>query len=350
MSSDEEDNTVYNIAKRKRNNAPAWKKQLAKELLKPKLKRFARRSVFSPTVDAIWAVDLADVHQYARVNKNYKFILVVIDLFSKYAWAKPLRNKSGIVTARNLEDIFLTSKRSPSKLWADRGTEFYNVNVQEVLKRYNIKLYSTYNEPKSAIAERFIRTLRGKIESNFILTQSTVWYDILPELIHEYNTSYHRSICMSPEDAIKPENYQNVYDALYNRRKQKTPEQLRKDRTAVFQVGDKVRISLHKRLFEKGATANWSEEIFEISEILVTKRPIVYKIKDLAGEEVKGAFYRQQLQKTNQDIYRVDRIIRRRRGANNNQEVLVKWTGYADKFNSWMPAADIIQSGIASQE
>ena len=224
------------------------------------------------------------------------------------------------------------------------------MNVQEVLKRYNIKLYSTYNEPKSAIAERFIRTLRGKIESNFILTQSTVWYDILPELIHEYNTSYHRSICMSPVDVIKPENYQKVYDALYNRRKQKTPEQLRKDRTTVFQVGDKVRISLHKRLFEKGATANWSEEIFEVSDVLVTKRPIVYKIKDLAGEEVEGAFYRQQLQKTNQDIYRVDRIIRRRRGANNNEEVLVKWTGYPDKFNSWMSAADIIQSGIASQE
>lgn len=348
-SEEQEDNTVYGIAKRKRNDAPAWKKQLAKELLKPKLKRFSRRRVFSPTVDAIWAIDLADVHQYARVNKNYKFILVVIDLFSKYAWAKPLRNKSGIVTARNLEDIFVTSERNPSKLWADRGTEFYNVNVREVLRRYNIKLYSTYNEPKSAIAERFIRTLREKIESNFILTHSTVWYDILPELVHEYNTSFHRSISMTPEDAIKPENYQQVYDALYNRPKRKTPEQRRKDRTAVFQIGDKVRISLHKRLFEKGATANWSEEIFEISNVLVTKRPIVYKIKDLAGEELEGTFYRQQLQKTNQDIYRVDRIIRRRRGANNIQEVLVKWSGYPDKFNSWMLAADVMRNGAATK-
>ena len=109
-------------------------------------------------------------------------------------------------------------------------------------------------------------------------------------------------------------------------------------------------ISRHKRLFEKGATANYSKEIFQISDVLVTKRPIVRKIKDLAGEEVDGTFYRQQLQKTNQDIYRVDRIIQRRRAANNDQEVLVKWAGYPNKLNSWLPAADIIKSGIALNE
>ena len=92
-SSDEEDNTVYGKAKRQRRNAPAWKKQLTKELLKPKLKRFPRRKVFSPSVDAIWAGDLLDIHQYARVNKNYTFILVLIDVFSKYAWARPQTKK-----------------------------------------------------------------------------------------------------------------------------------------------------------------------------------------------------------------------------------------------------------------
>ena len=166
-SEEEEDDTVYGKAKRRRDNAPAWKKQLVKELLKPKLKRFPRRRVFSSSVDAIWSGDLLDIHQYARVNRNYNFILVLVDVFSKYAWARPLKNKEGISVAGAFEDIFDTSKRIPCRLWTDRGTEFYNQNVENTLKKHKVQLYSTFNEPKSAIAERFIRTLRGKLESNF---------------------------------------------------------------------------------------------------------------------------------------------------------------------------------------
>ena len=115
-SSDEEDNTVYGKAKRQRRNAPAWKKQLTKELLKPKLKRFPRRRVFSPSVDAIWAGDLLDIHQYARVNKNYTFILVLIDVFSKYAWARPLKNKEGVSVARMLEDAAIDVQESYGRI------------------------------------------------------------------------------------------------------------------------------------------------------------------------------------------------------------------------------------------
>ena len=339
-SSGEEDNTVYGKAKRQRRDAPAWKKQLTKELLKPKLKRFPRRRVFSPNVDRIWSGDLLDIHQYARVNKNYTFILVLVDVFSKYAWAKPLKRKEGIEVARALEEVF--TQRTPKKLWTDRGTEFYNVNVKNVLKRHNVELYSTHNEPKSVIAERFIRTLRGKIESNYILTQSTVWYDILPELIREYNTTYHHSIKMTPEEASKPYNQQKVYNSLYSKieKVQQLPS---------FHIGDKVRISVSKRLFEKGSTSNWSEEIFEISDVVRTTTPIVYKIKDLADEEIEGSFYKEQLQKTNQTIYRIDRVIRKRRKPDGTQEVLVKWAGYEDRFNSWMPSDDIMRSGAALQ-
>ena len=340
-SSEEEDNTVYGKAKRHRDNAPAWKKQLVKELLKPKLKRFPRRRVFSPSVDAIWSGDLLDIHQYARVNRNYNFILVLVDVFSKYAWARPLKNKEGISVAEAFEDIFDSSKRIPYRLWTDRGTEFYNQNVERTLKKHKVQLYSTFNDPKSAIAERFIRTLRGKLESNFLLTQSTVWYDILPELISEYNNSRHRSISMTPKEASKLCNYQKVYDSLYKK--------THVEGTPAFHIGDKVRISINKRLFEKGSTSNWSEEIFEISNIIRTTKPIVYRIKDLIDEEIEGSFYKEQLQKTHQSIYRIERVIRKRQKANGTREALVKWAGYGDKFNSWMPAADIIKSGAALQ-
>ena len=340
---EEDDDTVYGKAKRRRDNAPAWKKQLVKELLKPKLKRFPRRRVFSSSVDAIWSGDLLDIHQYARVNRNYNFILVLVDVFSKYAWARPLKNKEGISVAGAFEDIFDTSKRIPCRLWTDRGTEFYNQNVENTLKKHKVQLYSTFNEPKSAIAERFIRTLRGKLESNFLLTQSTVWYDILPELIREYNNSRHRSISMTPNEASKICNYQKVCDSLYK----KTP--LEGLQTPAFHIGDKVRISINKRLFEKGSTSNWSEEIFEISNVIRTTKPIVYRIKDLVDEEIEGSFYKEQLQKTHQSIYRIERVIRNRQKANGTREALVKWAGYGDKFNSSMPAADIIKSGAALQ-
>ena len=176
-----------------------------------------------------------------------------------------------------------------------------------------IELYTTHNDAKARIAERFIRTLRSKIESNLILSQNTVWYDILPELMREYNHSYHRSIGMTPNDATKPVNFLKVFDRLY-------PRQNQLDKSPVLHVGDRVRRSIHKRLFEKGATANWSEEIFEIADIVDTI-PKVYRIKDLASEDVEGTFYREQLQRTSQNIYRIDRIVRKQ-----CNEVLAKWS------------------------
>ena len=330
MSAYEED------AKRRRVEAPQWKKQLAKELLRPKRNRFDRRHIYSPSIDDTWTADLADFEKFKRVNRGYRYILVVLDTFSRYAWARPLKQKTGAEVANAFQDILQKSKRRCKKLFCDRGTEFYNVNLRRVLESNgNIQLYSTYNEPKASIAERFIRTLRNKIESNYILTQSTVWYDILPQLIHEYNTTRHRTIKMTPEEASKPENSETVYENLMSR-KVSVP-------SVKFVVGDKVRISVHKRMFEKGATANWSEEVYEVSEILPT-RPITYKLRDLAGEDIQGGFYNEQLQKTNLTIYRIDKILRKRTRQGVN-EVLVRWSGYPDKFNQWLPADSVHQSG-----
>ena len=326
--------SVYDKAKRRRLDAREWEKQLARELLKPKRNRFLRRSVYSPAVDDTWTADLVDQQKYARQNKGYKYILVVLDVFSRYAWARPLKNKTGIQVANAFNDIF--GERPCKKLWCDRGTEFYNRDLDRVLKAQNIQLYSTHNEGKAVIAERFIRTLRTKIESNYILTQQTVWYDILPQLIHEYNTTRHHTINMTPEEARKPENFHQVYHTLYN----KIDKQIK----PIFNVGDNVRISVHKGRFEKGANANWSEEIFKVTEIKTYTRPITYQLEDLTGEEVEGAFYNEQLQKTDQSIYRIDKVLRKRRKADGTREIFVRWCGWPDKFNEWI-SDDVIRNG-----
>ena len=330
--------SVHERAAKRRIDAPEWKKELVNELLKPKLKRFPRRKVYSKGVDEIWTADLADFSKYSITNKGYKFILVVLDVFSRYAWARPLLNKTGVQTLLAFEDIFKEGNK-PRRLWCDRGREFYNNQFKyKLLRNNNIVLYSTHNEPKAMIAERFIRTLRKKIESNYILTQSTVWYDILPQLIHEYNTTYHRSIKMTPEEARMPKNYDLVNHIQYNRKAYPVKKYM-------FNVGDRVRISVHKNLFEKGATANWSEEIFEIYEILTRTQPVTYRIKDMAGEIVEGAFYTEQLQKTEEQIYRIDRIYRTRVKRDGTKECFVKWSGYQNQFNQWIPAEDVLESG-----
>ena len=145
----------YEKAERKRLNAPEWKKTLVKELLKPRIKRFKRRHVSSLGVDRIWTADLADVRKYARQNNGYKYILVVLDVFSRYAWAQPLTNKTRVSVTQAFKDIFKEGNHS-SYLWTDRGTEFYNASMRRLLQSKNIQLYSTHNEPKAMIAERLI--------------------------------------------------------------------------------------------------------------------------------------------------------------------------------------------------
>lgn len=344
--------SVYEKAAEERRNIPRWKKELAEELTKPKLIRFPRRRVYSPNVDRIWTADLLDIQKYKRQNKGYTFILVVLDIFSRYAWVRPLKKKTGVEVSNAFQDIFRVSGRKCMRLWCDRGTEFYNRVVQELLTSNSITLYSTHNEPKATIAERFIRTLRSKIEKYFIFTHSTVWYAVLPDLVSEYNATKHRALGMSPDDALKPENYAKVFSRQYavlgyNEKRNKA----RVRKYELLKVGDSVRISVHKGVFDKGSNANWSEEVFEIITVLDDRNPMLYKIQDLAGEEVTGYMYREQLQKTTQSVYMIDKVIRKRRSATSGkQEALVRWRGYPDKFNSWIPVTDVLIGGTAADD
>ena len=315
--------------------APAWKRELAKELLAPRPIHFQRRKIYASKLNEIWTSDLMDMSRYRRVNKNFTFILIVLDVFSRYAFARPLKNKTGKETAAGLKSIFQTTGIHPEFLWCDRGTEYYNSDVADLLKKYDITLYSTYNTIKASIAERFIRTLRRKIERNYVLSDSTVWYKCLPELLLEYNTTQHRTLKMSPLDATRPENQDIVYSSQF--------DNALGDTQPKFFIGQRVRTSLDKKVFEKESTQAWSEEIFEIARV-VPGRPVVYKLRALDGEILEGTFYNEQLRPTNQTIYRIEKVIRRQR-RNGRQEALVKWRDYDEKYNSWIDASTIHMGG-----
>ena len=260
---------------------------------------------------------------FSKFNRGVKYLLAVIDVLSKYGWLVPLKDKTGKSVASALKTIF--KERKPEKMWVDKGKEFYNKDVKDL-----IELYSTENEEKSSVVERWIRTMKEKMWKYFTDKNTNIYIDILPGLVKDYINTRHSSIKMTPVKASKKENELTVWRNLY-------PEHLEiHDINPMFSVGDQVRISKKKKTFEKGYTTRWTEEIFTIVEVKHTKPP-TYKIADLNGEEIKGSFYEPELQKTSQEIFRIEKVIKR-----GKKKSLVKWKGYSDDFNSWVDNKELV--------
>ena len=296
---------------------------LAEELHKPIRRKFKKRRVLVNGIDKIWAADLVDMQAFSNFNCGVKYLLAVIDVLSKYGWLIPLKDKTGKSVASAFKTIF--KERKPEKMWVDKGKEFYNNDVKDL-----VELYSTENEEKSSVVERWIRTMKEKMWKYFTDKNTNVYIDILPDLVRNYNNSKHSSIKMSPVEASKKKNELTVWRNLY-------PDRLKiHDINPKFSVGDKVRISKWKKTFEKGYTTKWTEEIFTITKIKHTS-PVTYEIADLNGEEIDGTFYEPELQKTSQQLFRIEKVIEK--GKNKS---LVKWKGYSNDFNSWVDNKDIV--------
>ena len=216
------------------------------------LKNLKKRKVYSTFKDNIWGDDLADMQLLSKYNKGIRFLLCVIDIFSKYAWFVPLKDKKGISIVKAFQIIFKQSNRKPNKIWVDKGSEFYNAYFKNWLRDNDIVMYSTHNEGKSVVAERFIRTLKSKIYKYMTSISKNVYIDKLDDKVDEYNNTYHTTIKMKPID-VKDNTYVNADKEINNN----DPK---------FKVGDRVRISKYKNIFTKGYMSNWSEEVFVIKK------------------------------------------------------------------------------------
>ena len=211
--------------------------QLADELHKPINRKFKKRKVYSAFKDNIWGADLADMQLLSKYNKGIRFLLCVVDIFSKYAWVVPLKDKKGISIVKAFQLILKQSNRKPDKIWVDKRSEFYNACFKKWLRDNNFVTYSTHNEGKSVVAERFIRTLRSRIYKYMTAISKNVYIDKLDDIVDEYNNTYHTTIKMKPADA-KDNTYINADKEISN----KVPK---------FKVGDHVRISKYKNIFAK---------------------------------------------------------------------------------------------------
>ena len=201
-------------------------------------------------------------------------------------------------------------------MWVDQGSKFYNDLFKRCLRINSIEMYSTYNEGKSVVAERFIRTLKNKIFKHMTAVSKNVYFDVLDDIVNKYNNTVHKTIKMKPIDVTS-----DTY-AEYNEDSNKKDPKLK--------VGDHIRISKYKNIFAKGYNPNWSEEVFVVGKIKNTV-PWTYVTNDLNGEPITGGFYEKELQITSQGEFRIGKVLKRK-----GDKMHVKWKQYDNSFNSWI--------------
>ncbi|TLY48864.1 MAG: DDE-type integrase/transposase/recombinase [Gammaproteobacteria bacterium] len=300
---------------------------VAKELHKSARRHYNRRRVTLKGVNDLYQADLVEMIPYAKTNKGMKYIMTMINCFTKFAFAVPLKSKSGVDVARVLEPIL--KKVKFEHFQTDMGKEWFNVNVKKLMTKYSINHYATFSDMKASIVERLNRTLKEKMWREFTAKGSYEWLTLLPLIVKHYNNTVHRTTGMKPKDVRKKHE-----KAILARIGLSSSRFIRKPK---FSVNDKVRISKNKRVFKKGYLPNWTNEIFEVYAVKPT-RPPTYILKDTKGEVLKGGFYEQELLKSKTgNVYLVDKILKRR-----GDKVLVQWTGFDKTEASWVNKSDLL--------
>ena len=309
------------------------KSQRTYTLHKPARRRYPTRKYVTRGLDSQWQADLVEMIPYEKENQGYRYLLTVIDMFSRYAWALPLKRKTPEQVIEALRTIFNTDHRQPNYLQTDEGLEFENRKVRAFLASKGIEQFSIKSQFKAAMIERFNRTLKTKMWRIFTHRGNYHWVDILPQLVQGYNQSYHRILGRAPVD-VTDENEVDVWIHQYGRVK-KPPQRIK----TKFQLEEHVRISKAKGLFEKGYKPNWSEEIFTIHAINKKYYPITYQLRDTQNQIIQGSFYEHELQSVDDSdkVYTVEKVLRTR-GQGKHKQYLIKWLGYNE--TSWVKQSD----------
>ena len=323
-------------------HSPYSSKQIRKGLKKienytvhrPLRKTYPTRRIYAKHINYLHESDLCDMSRFKEHNEGVRFLLVTIDVLSKFAWVEPLKSKKPEEIISGFERVYQDGI-FPSKIRTDRGSEYMNRRVQNYFMRNRIHHYNSNSIVKAAIAERFIRTLKGRIMKYLQYYNTFKYVDVLPKIVKGYNRTFHRSIKMRPID-VNHSNQALVWSRLYGEGP-KNPT-----RKPKFRVGQTVRLANIRFPFYKGFYPKYTFELFFITKIDRSDSPIMYELADTNNEPIIGKFYEQELIEAEENraekYYHIDKILARRRG-----EFFVSFKHYPSTFNRWIKRSDIIQ-------
>jgi len=311
---------AYTGARNFKKSKLKWLKgQYAYTLHKPVVRKYRKNKFYSKGINDFWQADLADLSSLAKWNGGVRYLLFVIDVFSKFLHIFPLKRKR----PEDVLEAFKKLSTMPNLLMTDKGTEFQNEKARKYFEK--IKYYSSNNpDTKASVAERAIRTIKSRLYRYMTHKGTKKYTDILQDVVNGYNNSKHRSIGMAPAE-VNDRNENIVRNRLY-----KPPKALKKHK---YYKGDTVRIAKERGPFHKGYLPQWSEEIFTVTSAL-PRDPPAYKLTDYYREPISGVFYEPDLQKVD-PVYRIERIVKRQ-----GSKALVKWMGYTEK--TWEPLANVL--------
>jgi len=280
-------------------------------------------------------IDLCFLIDYAEWNDNVKYLLTVIDCFTRYAFIRPLITKDSKTVLNAFKNVISELEQKPLTIVCDRGSEFVNVAFQNYCENENMKLILPKSNLHASYVERFNRTIQNLIFRYLTENSTNRYIDQLDNILLTYNSRYHRMINMSPIEAENNPNAELIINSMISKR-----DSLIKQEIPKFKIGDTVRISKQKDKFSRGYQPQSQVEIFKIYAISDNKKIPLYYLNDENNEKIEGGFYNYELTPVNLTTYRIDKVIRRRKFRGQNQ-VLVKWVGYDDRFNRWIPEEDV---------
>ncbi|MCG7879176.1 MAG: DDE-type integrase/transposase/recombinase, partial [Candidatus Thiodiazotropha endolucinida] len=279
-------------------------------------RKFKTPNVRVSSIDEQFQADLADVSNISKFNSGIHYLLFVIDVFSKYLWVKPLKNKTAKSVIAAMTSIFLD--RKPKKLQTDKGSEFVNRWFKKFMADQDIYFFTTHNVPKASIVERSQRTFKAALYRLMRKKRTYRFIDNLDELVASYNASPHRSLnYLSPRE-VNEDNEADVWANMYL----KKPKRKRKSKMTSykppirFKKGQLVRVSLHKRPFVKSYDDQFSTEVFKVASVKLVQGIPMYKLQDLKQNTIQGQFYNSELLAVNKDadsLWFIEKVLKKRR-------------------------------------
>ena len=305
-------------------------------LLKPDKKPSVHTSTLSYYPGDVVQADLFFVDRISEFNDNVKYILSCICVHSRFAYLEPMKTKSAQETKEKLSLIFQRMPTKPNICVFDQGSEFKNIIIAKFLKHLGIKHYFALGEYKCSTVEAFQKSIQRKIYSYMVSRESLRFIDALQDLVSAYNNTVHSSISpLTPEEAQNPKNVHILENIRSNRKNFRRIKKI----PPLFKENDRVRISLKKGKYSRSYDIQNTYEEFIVHKVLLHRLTPFYILKDLKNRILSGKFTQNQLQSVSLDIHRGTVIKERMKGR--KKEFLMKFKGYDDSFNEWIPEKNI---------